>query len=53
MVDQFMKWFETRPLKRKETLEVAREVFSIYCNIGDSEDPQLTLETTQTITIRY
>lgn len=34
MVDHFTKWVETRPLKNKETVEVARAVFSIYCSKG-------------------
>ena len=34
MVDHFTKFVETRKLINKETIEVARGVFSVYCSKG-------------------
>ena len=34
MVDHFTKFVETRKLRNKETIEVARSVFSVYCSKG-------------------
>ena len=34
IVDHFTRWVETRGLKNKETTEVAKAVFSVYCNKG-------------------
>ena len=34
MVDHFIKWVETRPLKCKATNEDSRGIFSIYCSKG-------------------
>ena len=33
-MDHFTKWIETRPLRSKEAIEVARGIFSIYCRLG-------------------
>ena len=33
-IDHFIKWIETRPLRTKEAKEVAKGIFSIYCQQG-------------------
>ena len=34
VIDHFTRWIETRPLRTKEAMEVARGLFSIYCRQG-------------------
>ena len=34
VTDHFTRWIETRPLRSKESPEVARGLFSIYCRQG-------------------